>query len=293
MKISLAMALLLDVHPNIDEACAMMKEAGFTHIDYHIRKEGVKDEVFFNESIESFIEYFEGVRQIIDKHGLIVHQSHAPFGLDEVENCFTEDYENLIQRAIIATNILGGKFMVVHPLRMQCRYTFNQERAFELNYQQMKRFEPYLEKYNVKIALENLYIHDPSRKNFFVPTILSDAATMNRMLERLGSKHFVSCFDTGHSYISSMEPIYDHITKLGKNLQVLHITDNNRILDDHLIPYSGRIDWEGFIKGVKEVGFDGVYDFELVFREPKAILPAKLKYIVETAKYLISRIHEV
>jgi sugar phosphate isomerase/epimerase len=102
--------------------------------------------------------------------------------------------------------------------------------------------------------------------------------------------NFVACLDTGHAMISSGEPIYDMTKKLGKNLKVLHINDNNAILDDHNTPYSGKIDWKGFTKALKEIGYEGVLNFELVIKDPVEFLPHKLKYIYELGKFLAEEI---
>ncbi len=291
MKIGLAINSIIKRF-GLEEACRLVKEAEFTHVDLQLTNNDMDEALFYKEDLDKFINFFKEVKKTVNKYGLIVHQTHFPFGFDEEEVLFTEEFENILKRSIIATGTLGAKYVVVHPVKMQCRYQNNLENAFKKNYEQMIRFNDLLEKYNVKMALENLFIPDPTQNNGFVPTVLSNPRDMNRMLSKLG-KNYVTVFDTGHCHIASVKPIYETIVELGKNLEVLHLHDNNKVYDDHLIPYEGSINWEGFIKGMKEIKFDGVYSFEIVLYEPKEILPQKLKYVFKNAKYLISRINEI
>ncbi len=289
MKIGINVGFALRNYDNYDDAFKVVKEAGFDCIDFPLSNFYRKNGNLFTCEMNEFIKFFQKIKESLDRNDLVVCQTHAPFGLDKEENFFTEEYENLIIRGIIATNILNAPYMVVHPIRMGCRYNFNRKKAFELNYQQLLRFIPYLEKHNLKIALENMYIDDPLRKSMFVSTMFSDAEETNRMIELLG-ENFVACLDTGHAMISSSEPIYDMTKKLGKNLRVLHINDNNAILDDHNTPYSGKVDWQGFVKALKEIGYEGILNFELVVKDPVKFLPNKLKYIYEIGRFFAEEI---
>ena len=291
MKIGINVDFALRAYENYDNAFKLVKDAGFDCVDFPFFTFNRKDYDVYNYEMEEFIALFTKIKQSLDRNGLFVSQTHAPFGLDKEENFFTEEFENLIIRSIIASNILEAPYMVVHPIRMECRYDFNRERAFELNYQQFKRFIPYLEKYQVKIALENMFIADPLRKSMFVSTLFSNASETNRMIDLLGD-NFVACLDTGHCLISSSEPIYEMTKKLGKNLKVLHVADNNAILDDHNVPYSGKVDWEGFIRALKEIEYDGVFNYELVIKDPLEFLPHKLKYVYENGKYFARRLEK-
>ena len=43
----------------------------------------------------------------------------------------------------------------------------------------------------------------------------------------------------------------------------LHIHDNFGKSDDHSQTFEGNIDWKGFVKGLKEISYQGVFMFEL------------------------------
>lgn len=51
--------------------------------------------------------------------------------------------------------------------------------------------------------------------------------------------------------------------KLGDRLRVLHIQDNFGVLDNHVVPGRGVIDWPAFMKVFRESGYQGTFNFEV------------------------------
>jgi sugar phosphate isomerase/epimerase len=56
---------------------------------------------------------------------------------------------------------------------------------------------------------------------------------------------------------------------MGHRLTILHIHDNNGHEDQHVLPYSCLsnadehvCDWQGFVEGLKEIGYSGTLAFE-------------------------------
>jgi len=60
------------------------------------------------------------------------------------------------------------------------------------------------------------------------------------------------------------------LTRLGHRLKVLHIHDNDGVMDLHQIPFTfaktrenkSSTDWEGFINGLCAIKYGGVLNFE-------------------------------
>ena len=83
----------------------------------------------------------------------------------------------------------------------------------------------------------------------------------------------------------------------------MHIHDNNGAYDAHMIPFTQMntegaklaIDWEGFIKALREIGYEGALAFEImnaITIIPPELKPAALTYIAEIGKYFRMRIEE-
>ena len=83
-------------------------------------------------------------------------------------------------------------------------------------------------------------------------------------IRRINSDNFKLCLDTGHELSLGLSPA-EAVRLAGKDLQVLHVHDNDGNRDRHLIPGMGVADWMDFYKALNEVGFDGVFSLEAGF----------------------------
>jgi len=81
-----------------------------------------------------------------------------------------------------------------------------------------------------------------------------------------------------------------------ERLKVLHIHDNDGVSDLHQIPFTftktrennSSTDWEGFIRGMRNIGFNRVLSFEtapVLSAFPKAMKQDALEFIVRIGKY--------
>ena len=87
------------------------------------------------------------------------------------------------------------------------------------------------------------------------------------------------------------------LTTLGSRLKVLHIHDNDGISDLHQIPFTftktrenrPSTDWDGFIRGLKNIKFDGVMSFEtapVLTAFPERMKQDVLSFIAKIGQYL-------
>jgi sugar phosphate isomerase/epimerase len=68
--------------------------------------------------------------------------------------------------------------------------------------------------------------------------------------------------DTGHAHLVGENPAYV-ARKLGQKLKVMHLNDNYGIDDDHIMPYTGGINWSQLAVALKEIGYKGDYCAEI------------------------------
>jgi sugar phosphate isomerase/epimerase len=91
------------------------------------------------------------------------------------------------------------------------------------------------------------------------------------------------------------------ILTLGKRLKVLHIHDNDGIADLHQVPFTftrtrennPSTDWEGFIRALRAIAYDGVLNFETapVLRSfPEGLRPQALHMLAEIGQYFAREI---
>ena len=108
-----------------------------------------------------------------------------------------------------------------------------------------------------------------------------------------GEKLFGFCLDTGHLLLLSLD-VYDCIVALGDRIVALHIHDNNGVDDEHVLPYTGVLNWSRFIKGLREISYKGTINFETCGAHrkfPKELLPSMLSLLADTGKYFDEKIN--
>jgi sugar phosphate isomerase/epimerase len=77
---------------------------------------------------------------------------------------------------------------------------------------------------------------------------------------------FTICIDPGHSNkamrYGNPSPA-DVIRRVGPDIQVLHLNDNDGLTDQHKMPLSGNINWNDVLDALDEAGYQGVYNMEI------------------------------
>ena len=290
---------LISRHGN-EETFRMFRDCGLDAIDYPVDGgtpdlEALKRASVYRLSEDEVVAKFRTVREIADRYGIKVGQTHAIFG--EFEPSDTEDFVDITIKDILATNVLGSRYTVVHPIIMPGRIgDARRDENFEYNLKFFRRLVPALEKWNVKCAIENLFKGDENGVRR-----ASECSYPQETLDyigELGSDLFCSCADTGHFAISEKDTgisVGDAIRQLGKTLEVLHVQENDGINDLHVVPYTLRnvMDWEDIIAALREIGYTGTMNFEVmpfVKQFPAEISQVAVAHIGNVARYFAKRV---
>lgn len=239
-----------------------LAEAGFDCLDfgffhYPIRGEGE----LFTGSDEKFQAYFTHLGEVAASADIEIRQVHSPMP-SSTGKPDEDEYLFMIQeKSIKAASYMNSKYIVIHPcIPPQYKYTYYRKECKELNMNFYHRLLPTLEKYNVKLAIENMFNYDSIRK-CICPTVCSTAEEMADYIDTLDDEHFVACLDVGHGHLTGDTP--DNMARiLGDRLEVLHVHDNNGFSDQHVIPYHGNINWDSFCNVLTEIGYKGSLSFE-------------------------------
>jgi sugar phosphate isomerase/epimerase len=233
----------------------VIKKAGFDAYDYSMFEMG--DELnkainfaFMDDYKEKAIE----LRKYADSIGLVCNQAHAIFpsffiGNEELTN---QKIEHTVKCMEIAS-ILGAKIIVVHP---ENHATPEQNRDY------YKRLEPYCIKYNIKIGVENMWNRRKGEPRC-CETACSYPDNYVKHMQLLDSPWFVACVDIGHAEMMPGTSAPEIIRALGGYVKALHVHDNNRITDDHRIPYCSKIDFEEVIKALRDINYQGDITLEV------------------------------
>ena len=149
---------------NAKQALQMIRNAGFTNIDFNIDAFLLNTDVyagrinsFFDQDIEELKRYFHPMKECMKQYGICASQMHAPYPVmiqgREEQNRFM--MEQVIPKSLAIASYLEIEWVVVHPIKLQYNAGIQKER--EENMKFFQTLIPLLEKYHVKICLENLY----------------------------------------------------------------------------------------------------------------------------------------
>ena len=291
----------------IDESIRSIKEGGFEAVDISFRYIPIEtyDEKtgtsFFDKSLEELYAYYEPLKKCLKEQNIYLAQVH---GVDPVGPDKGEEKSTCITRAAIRQielcQYLDCPCIVFHFWR---NIDATKEEEQRVNLMLLRKLIPAAKRCGVKICLENLYLHvgaqceDSSGSDAVEASWYIDALN-----EEAGEVIFGACVDTGHAHLLRRN-LYKHIITLGHRVYALHINENMGREDTHMIPYTQlnncetdtAIDWERFIKALREIEFRGSLSFEI--KSGLELLPEEcrkegMQLVSSIGKYFRKRILE-
>ncbi len=282
------------------KAIEMIAQAGFDAYDMdmsttHLRQTPLSD--------DDYREYINQLKKVAEENGVTCNQAHAPFPtqLNGNEEYNKKAYDMIIRSMEIAS-FLGANIIVIHPIKNSSSthakgYDFelfeSKQQLYDENIKFFKNLIPYCEKYNIKIAVENMWERHPLHRDTLIPAILGFAEEHVKFINDLNSPWIVGCLDTGHSLICGEKP-HETACRLGnKLLKAVHVHDCNGYEDSHVFPFSMKTDWNAFLKALAEIRYDGDFTFEadLSFvNYPDELVPHALSLMHTMGRYMIDQI---
>ena len=231
----------------IEKAIDMICDAGFEALDLSMFDILRPSSPFFGDD---YLEVAKKAKEKAESRGVYFNQAHAPFPCYKVDN---EEYNTAIlpaiYKAIEIAGVIGAKQIIVHP-------TYLDEGKKEFNMNFYNSLIPLCEKYNIKIALENMFGHKPNDTSVLIPNVCSLPEDFKDYVESLDKRYFTACLDLGHCGVVGVD-VVEMIKTLGSNLTALHIHDNDGVRDLHSLPFLHSIDFKAIAKALKEIGYTG------------------------------------
>lgn len=236
-----------------------------------------------------YLELAERLRSLADFYGVYFNQAHAPFPSSTSDEEFTRDVFTRIVRSMEFCSVLGVRNIVVHP-KQHKRYSEYAEEMIKESVDFYRSLIPYCEKYNIKVAVENMWQRDD--EGHCVPSVCGTAEDFKAMMEELNHPCFVACLDIGHAQLVG-EDIPDMIRTLGPWLKALHVHDVEPDQDLHVIPYLGKIEvWDEILMALHEIGYDGELTFEAdntLIHMPDSLQQITGKFMHDVGRNMIRR----
>ena len=212
--------------------------AGFTHV--HWGHEGGGSYLYSQHEMLQIREWCGGF-------GLKVKGVHTPSGernSDLKDYASTNEYNRLagvelIKNRVDLAYILEAQGIIVHlklPWQLMEKEGFSED-YLKITYKTFDELEPYCKTRHIRLCVENVYT---------LPSL--GCQIFDALCRRYDSDFMGFCFDTGHACVHCKENQLVYAERYNDRMFMIHIHDNHGVTDEHLIPFEGVFDWEGFAK---------------------------------------------
>ena len=288
----------------------IMKEVGFSCGDFSLNQYlsntmlyEQEPNHFFDQSIQELEYYFSRYKEGTRAVGIHINQMHMPYPVYVPRGSreLNEYLQNVVARkSMEICAFFNCPHIVIHGFKL-ARYLGSEEAEWERTESFLNSLAPMAKEMNITMCIENLYdgvgghlVEGPCCH------AKKAAERIDRMNDRYGTQVLGFCFDTGHANLVGID-FEDFIKTLDYRLKVLHIHDNDGIGDLHQMPFTftrsrentASTDWEGFIRGLRAIGYQGVLSFEtapVLTAFPEEMKKDVLKLIVRVGEYFGRRI---
>lgn len=256
-----------------------LKEIGFSSIDFSLHSYLTNKELykqkrngFFDKSEEELYEHFTPLKVGCEKTGIDIFQMHMPYPnfVPTAKKEFNDYLRDVMAvKSMKICKFLNCKYIVIHGFKLS-RFLGSEEAEWQETEKFIHFLAPLAKEYGITICMENVY---ESAGSHIIegPCCNPDKAVerIDRINEKYDAEVLGFCFDTGHANLVGINP-REFIETLGDRLKVLHIHDNDGMVDLHQMPFTftrsrenrPSTDWEGFVEGIKNIGYSGVLSFE-------------------------------
>lgn len=297
-----------DTYP--EEGFAMLAQAGFSCADFslndYLKNTSIYQSelnAFFDGSVQELEAFFAPHKRGAQAAGIRIQQMHMPYPVYvPTGSKKLNDYlwHEVGPKSMELCAYLECPYIVIHGFKL-ARFLGSEEKEWKQTERFIDSIAPYAKEMSITICIENLY---DGVGGHLVEGPCCDAEKAAERIDQINEKYHAEvlgfCFDTGHANLVGLD-MEKFITKLGHRLKVLHIHDNDGIMDLHQIPFTFTktrenkvsTDWEGFIRGLKNIHYNKVLNFETapaLTAFPEEMKRDVLAFIVRIGKYFEKKI---
>lgn len=299
----------------VDDKCpaegfAMLKRTGFSCVDFSLNGYLSNTDLyhsnvnhFFDQPVAELEQFFLPHKKAAEETGIRIHQMHMPYPMyiptvaGEINDYL---WNKVAPKSMQLCSFLECSYIVIHGFKL-ARYLGSEDKEWEWTEKFIDSIAPMAKEMGITICIENLY---DSVGGHLVEGPCCNVKKAVERIDRINDKYHAEvlgfCFDTGHANLVGID-FNEFITALNHRLKVLHIHDNDGIRDLHQIPFTfsktrentSSTDWNGFLAGLKTIGYKGLLNFEtapVLNSFPDDMKEDALAFIGKIGNYFAGRI---
>ncbi len=230
-----------------------LAKIGYDALDFSLYEDRI-----LKESPSDVGKHFRSIKKRADDNGVAIVQTHTSFPIDFDTDAQCKAVIDKLLPELDASLILGSPYAVIHPSR-RINGLNNFAEGMENYGKILNAVNEHIKGTGLMICVENIPIFN-KYKYCRVQGACTRADDLVKYVEKFGVG---VCLDTGHAHLVGENPAYV-ARKLGQSLKIMHINDNYGIDDDHIMPYTGGINWSQLAAALREIGYKGDYCAEIV-----------------------------
>lgn len=219
----LAIAIRKYTKDNYKEIINCIKQAGFKNVFIE----------WYNDDFDLQKNIFDYVKEV----GLNIIFAHLGYQNSNAlwENGIEGDKE--VQRYIEDIKICkanGIDLVIIHPT-----IGFYAPNPNNIGIKRIEQIVNYAEQLNVKVAFENVEL----------------SGYLEYIVDNINNENLGICFDSGHCNLF-FDGEFD-VDKFKNKVLAIHLHDNFKINDDHILPFDGTVDWNKVTSQIIDMNYDG------------------------------------
>lgn len=273
----------------MDESIRVCGEAGYRYLDANFCGQCRRGRPVAAMTEDNWAEHAAHWRRIGDEMGVQFKQAHAFFSISGPVTMDTfpggEFGEEMMRRSVLAAQIMGVEWMVVHPVCVVADGRLDDDAAYRYNLAYFRRWHKFWRAHGIGMAIENMF----NGANH--PNTWGNIDLLIRLVDELNEPDIGVCLDTGHAWITGYKPA-DCVRRIGARLRATHIAENHgQGKDEHVAPFMGTIDWAETVRALREINYGHDFSFEvqnLTGCFPKAVQPELIRFSRRLGEYLLS-----
>ncbi len=231
----------------------LIKKTGFTHISLGAKLEHSNYMERGGQKV---------IKTMVESHGLAVCSIHTPFGkgidISSPDKDISDRTVEMYRRCIESAQFLSAGTVIFHPTAYLSSGSIDVRK--DTLVANVGKLLDHAGKGTVKLAVEN-DSYEPAND------------VLSHSLNEIADSRYGFCYDSSHDNL--VERPLALLKDYGDRLLTTHISDNRGKNDDHMLPFEGIYDWEGFCKVFTRICFEGIFLLEVEMRESAFASPAE------------------